>query len=326
MTHMIYPTTNFKATEQLQIDRGEGVYVYDSEGKRYLEGMSGLWCTSLGYGNRELIETASEQMAKLPYSHLFGGKTHAPAMELADRISEMVPVPDAQVFLGNSGSDANDSHIKRCALTLEESELSGKLTIAAPPAFTNLWLMPRIAELLERFPDLELHFEYMPPNIPAALPNADLVVQFGKHNWPRKRIVPLAITDYQPYCSPRLLGRLDRAAPAALTEHVLIHDDDGGAWAQWLAVAGMEELKPQRDIYVNNSIDALELARQGVGLTINDQIVTSHWVKQGHLIAPFRPVLSSFERFYIVTPHEKQMNPATREFELWLQQRLAEDA
>ena len=112
MTHMIYPTTNFKATEQLQIDRGEGVYVYDSEGRRYLEGMSGLWCTSLGYGNRELIDTASEQMAKLPYSHLFGGKTHAPAMELADRIADMVPVPDAQVFLGNSGSDANDSHIK----------------------------------------------------------------------------------------------------------------------------------------------------------------------------------------------------------------------
>ena len=98
MTHMIYPTTNFKATEQLQIDRGEGVYVYDSEGRRYLEGMSGLWCTSLGYGNRELIDTASEQMAKLPYSHLFGGKTHAPAMELADRIADMVPVPDARCW------------------------------------------------------------------------------------------------------------------------------------------------------------------------------------------------------------------------------------
>ena len=244
---------------------------------------------------------------------------------LFDRSSrKLVLTPAGQRLLGVVGESLED--IKRCALSLEETELSGKLTIAAPPAFTNLWLMPRIAELLERFPDLELHFEYMPPNIPPTLPNADLVVQFGKHNWPRKRVVPLAITDYQPYCSPRLLGRLDRAAPAALAEHVLIHDDDGGAWAQWLAVAGMEELKAKRDIYVNNSIDALELARQGVGLTINDQIVTSHWVQQGHLIAPFRPVLSSFERFYIVTPHEKQMNPATREFELWLQQRLAEDA
>ena len=87
MTHMIYPTTNFKAIEQMQIDRGEGVYVYDSNGNRYLEGMAGLWCTSLGYGNQELIETTTEQMSKLTYSHLFGGKTHAPAIELADRIS-----------------------------------------------------------------------------------------------------------------------------------------------------------------------------------------------------------------------------------------------
>jgi adenosylmethionine-8-amino-7-oxononanoate aminotransferase len=48
MTAVIYPTTNLAAVEQLVIDRGEGVYVYDNHGKQYLEGMSGLWCTSLG--------------------------------------------------------------------------------------------------------------------------------------------------------------------------------------------------------------------------------------------------------------------------------------
>ena len=112
MTNMIYPTTNFKATEQLVIERGEGVYVYDNEGNRYLEGLAGLWCTSLGYGNRELIDTVTEQMSTLAYSHMFGGKTHGPAIELADRLSEIVPTPEAKVFLGNSGSDANDTHIK----------------------------------------------------------------------------------------------------------------------------------------------------------------------------------------------------------------------
>ena len=57
---VIYPTTNLTATEQLIIDRGEGVYVYDNQGKQYLEGMSGLWCTGLGYGNLELIDTISD--------------------------------------------------------------------------------------------------------------------------------------------------------------------------------------------------------------------------------------------------------------------------
>ncbi len=112
MSHVIYPTTNLKATEQLVIERGEGVYVYDNHGKQYLEGMAGLWCTALGYGNEEVVETAAQQMRTLAYSHMFGGKTHPAAMELADKLSAMVPIDNAQVFFGNSGSDANDSLVK----------------------------------------------------------------------------------------------------------------------------------------------------------------------------------------------------------------------
>ena len=112
MSHIIYPTTNLTATEQLVIERGDGVYVYDNHGKQYLEGLASLWCTSLGYGNEEVIEAATQQMRNLTYSHMFGGKTHPAAMALADTLAEMVPVPGAQVFFGNSGSDANDSLVK----------------------------------------------------------------------------------------------------------------------------------------------------------------------------------------------------------------------
>jgi len=112
MSAVIYPTTNLMATEQLVIDRGEGVYVYDNRGKQYLEGMGGLWCTGLGYGNRELIEAISDQLSHLSFTHMFGGKTHQPGIDLADKLAAMVPVRDAKVFFGNSGSDANDTHIK----------------------------------------------------------------------------------------------------------------------------------------------------------------------------------------------------------------------
>ena len=84
MSTIIYPTTNFKATETLTIERGEGAYVYDDKGNKYIEGMAGLWCTSLGYGNQELIEASNEQMQKLSYSHMFGGKTHQVGMDLSD--------------------------------------------------------------------------------------------------------------------------------------------------------------------------------------------------------------------------------------------------
>jgi 4-aminobutyrate--pyruvate transaminase len=112
MSAVIYPTTNLKATEQMVVERGEGVYICDSQGKQYLEGLSGLWCTGLGYGNQELIDCISAQLSTLSFTHMFGGKTHQPGIDLADKLAAMVPVQDAKVFFGNSGSDANDSHMK----------------------------------------------------------------------------------------------------------------------------------------------------------------------------------------------------------------------
>ena len=94
------------------IERGKGIYVYDSDGKEYIEGLAGLWCTSLGYGVEELAETAAEQMRKLAFGHLFGSKTHEPAIELAERLVQMVPIEKARVFFANSGSEANDSQVK----------------------------------------------------------------------------------------------------------------------------------------------------------------------------------------------------------------------
>ncbi|MDE4133779.1 aminotransferase [Phaeobacter sp. QD34_3] len=112
MAPVIYPTTNLTATEQLCLDHAKGIYVYDKDGKEYIEGLAGLWCTSLGYGNAEVIEAITDQLTKLSFSHTFGGKTHEPIQKLADKLKAMVPVEDAYFFFGNSGSDANDTHYK----------------------------------------------------------------------------------------------------------------------------------------------------------------------------------------------------------------------
>ncbi|WP_343032583.1 aminotransferase [Tritonibacter litoralis] len=112
MASVVYPTTNLAATEQLNLVRGDGIYVFDDKGNRYIEGMAGLWCTALGYSNSELTQAIATQLDTLPFAHSFGGKTHPALMELAHRLSAMVPVEDAYIFFGNSGSDANDSHFK----------------------------------------------------------------------------------------------------------------------------------------------------------------------------------------------------------------------
>src|SRR5262244_2397890 len=112
---LVHPYINlatFRETGPLVIDRARGVYVYDTEGKSYIEGMAGLWCTALGYGNEELVEVAAEQMRKLSFAHLFTGRSHDPAIELAEKLKEIAPVPISKVFFCNSGSEANDSQMK----------------------------------------------------------------------------------------------------------------------------------------------------------------------------------------------------------------------
>jgi 4-aminobutyrate--pyruvate transaminase len=112
---LVHPYINlatFRETGPLIIERAEGVHVYDTEGKGYIEGMAGLWCTALGYGNEELVEAAATQMRKLSFAHLFTGRSHDPAIELGEKLKEIAPVPISKVFFCNSGSEANDTQVK----------------------------------------------------------------------------------------------------------------------------------------------------------------------------------------------------------------------
>ena len=112
---LVHPYVNlasFRDTGPLIIERGQGVYVYDTDGKGYIEGMAGLWCTALGYGNEELVEAAATQMRKLSFAHLFTGRSHDPAIELAEKLKEIAPVPISKTFFCNSGSEANDTQVK----------------------------------------------------------------------------------------------------------------------------------------------------------------------------------------------------------------------
>ena len=112
LVHPYINLASFREHGPLIIERGQGVTVYDTDGKPYIEGMAGLWCTALGYGNEELVEAAMAQMRKLSFAHLFTGKSHDPAIELAEKLKEIAPVPISKVFFCNSGSEANDTQIK----------------------------------------------------------------------------------------------------------------------------------------------------------------------------------------------------------------------
>jgi putrescine aminotransferase len=94
------------------ITRADGVYLWDSEGHRLIDGMSGLWCVQVGYGNRELADAGYEALKTLPYYNHFFKTTNPYTVELAAKLATILPAGHSHVLFANSGSEANDSALK----------------------------------------------------------------------------------------------------------------------------------------------------------------------------------------------------------------------
>ena len=115
IAYHVHGYTNLKKHEQsgpMIITSGSGIRVTDDNGKSYIEGLSGLWCTSLGFQEERLIEAATAAMKKLPYYHGFAHKTAEVTIDLAEKLISIAPVPMSKVLFANSGSEANDLAIK----------------------------------------------------------------------------------------------------------------------------------------------------------------------------------------------------------------------
>ncbi len=113
--HHIHPFTD---TAQLNrkgsriISKADGVYIYDIDGNKILDGMAGLWCVGVGYGREEIVEAVAAQMRELPYYNTFFQTSHSPALKLANRLADLAPAHINHVFFTGSGSDANDSILR----------------------------------------------------------------------------------------------------------------------------------------------------------------------------------------------------------------------
>lgn len=115
IAHQLHPYTDAVRHAEIGpivMERGEGIYVFDDQGKRYIEGLGGLWSVAVGFGEKRLVEAAARQLEKLPYYHTFAHKSHLPSIALAEKLAEVAPEGLSHVFFTNSGSEANDTVIK----------------------------------------------------------------------------------------------------------------------------------------------------------------------------------------------------------------------
>src|SRR5580692_13213057 len=94
IAYLVHPYTDIREHEKigpLVIERGQGIYVYDDQGKEYIEGLAGLWSVAVGFGEERLAAAAAAQMRKLPFYHSFSHKSHPAAIALAERLVKMAP-------------------------------------------------------------------------------------------------------------------------------------------------------------------------------------------------------------------------------------------
>jgi len=113
--HYLHPFTDHKALAEKGarvVVRGDGIYVWDSEGRKMLDGMSGLWCVNVGYGRSSITQAVAKQMDTLPFYNSFFNTTNIPAVQLATKLAELAPPGFSHVFYTGSGSEANDTNVR----------------------------------------------------------------------------------------------------------------------------------------------------------------------------------------------------------------------
>jgi putrescine aminotransferase len=113
--HYLHPFTDFKALAQKGsriITKAENIYLWDSEGNKILDAMSGLWCVNVGYGRQELISAATKQLQELPFYNSFFQTATPPAIELAELLAQVTPPQFKHVFFSGSGSEGNDTVVR----------------------------------------------------------------------------------------------------------------------------------------------------------------------------------------------------------------------
>jgi 4-aminobutyrate--pyruvate transaminase len=130
--HVIHPLTNLHAHQRqgpIIWDRGDGIYLYDAEGKQYIDAAAGMWNVNVGHGRKELAEVAAAQMSRLEYASSFGGASNRPSIELAERVAHLAPGDLETILFTAGGSEANDSAFKLARLYWKQRGLPQKRTI-----------------------------------------------------------------------------------------------------------------------------------------------------------------------------------------------------
>ncbi|MCZ4091775.1 LysR substrate-binding domain-containing protein [Sinorhizobium psoraleae] len=202
---------------------------------------------------------------------------------------------------------------------------SGELRITCVPALLSFWMIPRLHQFTEQFPDVRLTL--IASNDAAHLhsPDVDVCLLYGDGNWNDCWAKLWSRLELFPVVSPTLLNMRPLRSVRDLRDHVMLHGDDGREWNTWLAAADAIDLQRGRQHFMSDARLSTEAALHNQGVALGDTITAGSLIARGELIAPFDLTVPANDAFFVACRNEIRAAPIVRVFIDWLFAALESD-
>ena len=208
------------------------------------------------------------------------------------------------------------SAIAEATTRLTQPTTQGRLAISCAPALLTFWLIPTIRSFLDTFPAVTLNLTPSLNPLGTLPEGADIHIHYGDPPWSGFSVRLLAALRLTPVCSPSLLNSRKLRTLTDLTDHTLLHADDGAEWHSWLAATGSLHLAPPQQHFFANAQLAMEAATEGLGIAVTDRLTISRALTQGRLIAPFELSVPARYAYHVINRPNPESN--TTAFLDWL--------
>jgi LysR family glycine cleavage system transcriptional activator len=195
---------------------------------------------------------------------------------------------------------------------------SGKLTVSCVPALLSLWLVPRIGGFTAQYPGISLSLNASNDPREIHAPDVDVCMLYGDGSWTDCWLKKWSTLELFPVVSPTLINNRPIRSVRDLSDHVLLHADDGREWHTWLAAADALDVKPVQQHRMSGASLTTEAAVHGHGLALGDSVTASGMLAKGQLVTPFNLSVPAVDAFYIVCRNEVKSAPIAQVFIDWL--------
>lgn len=202
----------------------------------------------------------------------------------------------------------------------------GSLTVSVPPSFAILWMVPRLSQFHETFPDIDVRIKAVDEIAGSLTDNVDIAIYYGRGHWPGLRSYKLHNEYLIPVCSPRLLdGPKELSQPQHLLNHTLLHEETRNAWYDWFKMVGLEvPVRISGPVFSHSSL-SLKAAVHGQGIALANSVLAKPELDSGHLVQLFDSVLPTKDAFHLVCRESQAEIGKIATFRNWLLQLVEEE-